>query len=452
VEGITNIGWLLVLAPLSSVSDPAVVAKLLGLAMVLSTLILTASLGRYLAANAESAEESTGLVLVPILVLAASFDFVYFSVAGMETGLLAATLMLAACLAAERPACLALPVLGAFAFTVHPEAVAVYPLYVLLSASRRDGDRRKYIVGAIVFTALLAAVTAVRYWYFHALLPNTFYSKPSDLRLAVENGYNFLMGQNSNVAFPITGWLALPVLGLGYVRLRRRVAAAADMLAAIAGVGLCFAIYSPPDWTNMARHFAPYLPAAILLLWAGVGEAIRLLWGTSTRPRTRQSLAALAAFALVLTNIADIQSRLAQIDAYPGYVLAAKNLIGPAQWMRDHLPAGATIATRRVGVLAYYSHRKVFDYVYGLADAEVARLVARHGGRFDLPNEPALAAVWRSRAPDYLLEDGSVMDMIVSRAGGAYARFTLHGLAYRVVNKFPIGSDVEWVLAQRIGP
>ena len=113
-------------------------------------------------------------------------------------------------------------------------------------------------------------MTAVRYWYFHALLPNTFYSKPSDLRLAVENGYNFLMGQNTNVAFPVTGWLAIPVLGLGYVRLRRRAAAAADMLAAIGGVGLAFAIYSPPDWTNMARHFAPYLPAALILLWAGV--------------------------------------------------------------------------------------------------------------------------------------------------------------------------------------
>ena len=157
---------------------------------------------------------------------------------------------------------------------------------------------------------------------------------------------------------------------------------------------------------------------------------------------------ALAAFALVLTNIADIQTRLAQIDVFPGYVLAGKNLIGPAEWMRDHLPADATIATRRIGVLAYYSHRKVFDYVYGLADPEVARLVARQGRRFDLPTEQALAAVWRARAPDYLLEDGTVMDLIMARTGGAYQHFTIHGLAYRVVDKFAIGSDVQWVLAQ----
>ncbi len=170
------------------------------------------------------------------------------------------------------------------------------------------------------------------------------------------------------------------------------------------------------------------------------------------RPRTRQSLAALAGFVLVLTSISDIQTKLAQMDIFPGYVLAGKNLVGPALWMRDHLPADATIATRRIGVLAYYSHRKTFDYVYGLADPEVARLVARQGRRFDLPTERALAAVWRARAPDYLLEDGSVMDLIVARTGGACQRFLIHGIAYRVVDKFSIGCDVQWVLAQRIAP
>jgi hypothetical protein len=451
VEGVTNIGWLLVLAPLSSVADSATVAKLLGLALVLSTLILTASLGRYLAAKVEPAEESLGLVLVPLLVLAASFDFIYFSLAGMETALLAAILMLAACLASERPHSVALPALGAFAFLVHPEAVVVYPLYWLLCWSRKETDRRKFMVGALIFAVLLGGITAVRYGYFHALAPNTFYSKPSNLRLAVENGYDFLMGQNTNVAFPITGWLAIPVLGLGYVRLRRRAAAAADMLAAISGVGLAFAIYSPLDWTNLARHFAPYLPAAIMLLWAGVGEAIGRLCGPSMRPRARQSLALLVGFALVLTNISDIQNKLTQMEVFPGYVLAGKNLVGPALWMRDHLPADATIATRRIGVLAYYSHHKVFDYVYGLADPEVARLVARNGRRFDLPTEHALEAVWRRRAPDYLLEDRSVMDLIVGRTGGDYRRFSIHGIAYRVIDKFTIGRDVQWVLAQRIG-
>ncbi len=451
VEGITNIGWLLVLAPLSTVADPAVVAKLVGLALVLSTLILMASLGRCLAAGGEPAEESAGLVFAPILMLAASFDFVYFSLAGMETALLATILMLGACLALDRPHSAWLPVLAAFAFLVHPEAVVIYPLYTLLCWLRSGADRRKLVVGNLILAVLLGGITAVRYWYFHALVPNTFYSKPSDFGVAMENGYNFLMGRNTNVAFPVTGWLAIPLLVLGYRRLGRRTPAAADMLAAIGGVGLAFAIYSPLDWTNLARHFAPYLPAALFLVWAGLAEAIRLLCGTGVRPQTRRMMAGLAGLALVLTNVFDIQAKLAETEVFPGYVLASKNLIGPAVWMRDHLPAEATIATRRIGVLAYYSQRKVFDYSYGLPDPEVARLVARQGRRFDVPTERALAAVWCARAPDYLLEDGAVMDLIVSRAAGTRRRFSIHGMAYHVVDKFSIGCDVQWVLAERIG-
>ena len=41
------------------------------------------------------------------------------------------------------------------------------------------------------------------------------------------------------------------------------------MLAAVCSTGLMFAVYSPPDWTALPRYFAPYLPAALILLWAG---------------------------------------------------------------------------------------------------------------------------------------------------------------------------------------
>ena len=66
--------------------------------------------------------------------------------------------------------------------------------------------------------------------------------------------------------------------------------------------------------------------------------------------------------------------------------------------MGEHLPAGVTVATRRIGALAYYSHLNVFDYAYGLTDPKVARMVGRRGRRFDLPGDPELAAAWRSRA------------------------------------------------------
>ena len=40
------------------------------------------------------------------------------------------------------------------------------------------------------------------------------------------------------------------------------------MLAAITLTGIAFGIYSRPDWTELARYFAPYLPAALVLFVA----------------------------------------------------------------------------------------------------------------------------------------------------------------------------------------
>jgi len=135
---------------------------------------------------------------------------------------------------------------------------------------------------------------------------------------------------------------------------------------------------------------------------------------------------------------------------YPGYVLAGRSLIEPAEWLRDHLAADATIATRRIGVVAYYSGRKVFDYTYGLPDPEVARLVACHGERFDTPTDPALEKLWRSRAPEYLLEDEAIVDGIIAKAAGCRERFAIHGIEYHVIRQFPIGDGANWVLTERL--
>jgi len=88
VEGVTNIGWLLALAPLSVVVGPTSAAKAVGLALLLSSLATTMLLGKGLAARTDH-EDSFGLTLIPPILLASSFEFIYFPLAGMETALLA---------------------------------------------------------------------------------------------------------------------------------------------------------------------------------------------------------------------------------------------------------------------------------------------------------------------------------------------------------------------------
>ena len=392
--------------------------------------------------------------MVPAILLALSFDFTYFSLAAMETGLLAAMLLAMVLIVLRSSDSLWLAVLGAFAFLVHPEAVVVYPIYLVL-AWRNGGDHRRLIRGRLIrggltMVALVAAVTALRNAYFGDVVPNTFHSKPSGPFHVIAHGYQFLVGRSANVSFPITGYLALPVLVLGYLRLRRADAPTAGMLAAVTAAGLAFGIYSSPDWTDTGRYFAPYLPAALVLFWAGLTGLIHRLVRRISQPALPIAAVLASALLLAMTGLLDRTAKMARMETFPGYVLAGKNLVGPSVWIRDHLPKDATIATRRIGALAYHGDVTIFDYTFGLADRDVARLVGASGGRLNNPADPALAALWSARQPDYLLEDDDVLDHIINQTGGTRDAFTIHGLRYGVWQSFIIGDGNRWVLAKRL--
>ena len=362
--------------------------------------------------------------------------------------------------------------------------------------------------GLTIFALLLGGITLARCRYFGALLPNTWGAKPPTVRAASETLLGFLDGSAVNLAFPLSGLFALSLLAVGFFALRRAAPLAAAAAGAIVGTGLLFALYARPDWTELGRYFAPYVPAALLLagigafdaeravltqspggrllrLWsvavAGVALAALLLggflgldravfsrftapavlalaWGIALAAehagelreegfRFRRGLAPLAlAAAAALYGTAATLARATEAErlAYPGYILTSATLVPPALWMRDHLPPGTRIATRRIGALAYFSGHPVFDYSFGLTEPEVARLIRQRGGPFDDPNDPALETLWRQRAPAYLLEEGD----LINRLGGKKG-FRIHGMDYKVIHRFSIARGVEWVLAGR---
>jgi hypothetical protein len=190
------------------------------------------------------------------------------------------------------------------------------------------------------------------------------------------------------------------------------------------------------------------MPLALLLLALGALDITRRL---SAQPSS--AAIAVAGLVLCIAVPGGVQTFLLVSDAtrlaYPGYVVAGSTLVEPAQWIRDNLPAGATIATRRVGVLGYTAPQAIFDYKFGLNDRAVAALIRANNTQFDDPRDPALESLWRERAPDYLLEDGNVIDKISS---GRRDGFRIHGLEYRVIKTFPIGTAAEWTLAARVSP
>ncbi|HSL83621.1 MAG TPA: hypothetical protein VLF66_12675, partial [Thermoanaerobaculia bacterium] len=223
------------------------------------------------------------------------------------------------------------------------------------------------------------------------------------------------------------------------------------LLAVATGTGLAFAVYARPDWTGTGRYFAPYAPLVAVLLVRGLFAGARRL----PRLGTRTATALAGAVVLVLVGVGLFRTREhlgpAARGQYPGFVLTSETLIEPARRMGAVLPAGTTVAARRIGAFAYYSDLPVLDYAWGLTDPRVARLAGRHGRAFESPDDPALAGVWREAAPGCLLEDAEVTNRLretPTRPGP----LTIHGLRYEELRRYRLGDGAAvWVLACRPG-
>ncbi len=396
------------------------------------------------------------LLVLPVL-LALSPELAYFSIAGMETGLAALLLALALwLLLGERPRLVAVGLVASALATVRPEAALVFPLAAaLLLAAPGRLPRRRAVLALGVFLAAILAVTLARFAYYGALLPNTALAKPPGGASAVLHRLQgLLLGTSSNVPPPYGTAVFLAAGAWGAVLVWRRdspaTRAAAAFLAAAAATGLAFGVYAPADWTGMGRYFAPYVPAAAILLVTGLAGGLRSLPG-----RRRTAAVALAAI-LALFGGYDLWRGHEQLGAravgeYPGFVLASDTLIPPARWIDEHLPPGAVIAARRIGALGYFGHRRVFDYAFGLTDRRVARLVAARGEAFENPGAPELAGLWREVRPGWVLEDSERLAPL--RAPLATTRgdeLAIAGLPYRTVRTFPLGDGgTRWELARQ---
>lgn len=447
VEGVTNTGWLLFLAPLAAVLGPPLAAKALALVLLAATLALTT-----IAATTAGAAARPVPVLT-VLTTAFHAELVGFSFLGMETALLAA-LVMAIVVLAERRRLGWLPVIGTFAFLVHPEAALVVPLGAFLAWRARALSLREAARTA-GFSALgLAAVTFVRWLWFGAFLPNTFAAKPAVSAVVRQNLFDFVTGSSVNVGIPFAGLFALPFVVVGWRTLRRTAPLTASFTAAAGLSGFAFALYARPDWTLLARYFAPYAPATYLLLWSGLLDAERALLAQDRW--ARRAWKAGAATTVVAVLVAAYGAVAAarwtterSRSEFPGYILTSRTLVEPSLWMRSHLPAGSVIATRRIGALSYYSGLSVFDYSFGLTEPAVARLIRQRGGTFASPADPELADLWRERAPEYVLEDGDVLYAMAAAVGGTPARFKIQGIEYGVIRRFRIAHGIDWVLAAR---
>ena len=448
VEGVSNIGWLLVLLPFARIMPVTAAAKILSFVLVFAALAL---LARFVSRWPGAAGERLVLSFLPLLAVV-NVDLTYFSLAGMETALAAFVLSLMLVLSARRKDLALLAVLGAFLFLVRPEGVLLFPFF-LVFRNGTSAARWKSSAGAILaFVGLLALFTLARKTYYGAYLPNTFGAKSTSWSTFAANTLSFLTGSNVNIPFPIPGWLALPVWFNGLRLALRADRAIGALLGGALSTGILFCLYAVPDWTGMGRYFAPYIPLALFVFLAGLSGLIRSLVLFSTRSaKSFPFLTGLAVAGLIVSGAVGTFFFMQPVRAedYPGYVLTGVSLVGPSLWMRDHLPPDAVVAAGRIGALGYYSQKKIFDYKFGLTDPAVAALRRAAKEPFEDPRDPALAEIWAKTDPGYFLEDLRRIRNVFHADPEKSETLIIHGRTFRPIKTFPVGLDADWVLCER---
>ena len=372
VEGLTNLGWALFLAPFTG-GDPLRVAKVVGLACALTAVFVVV---RALDDWRDQLAVTALLAGVPFLP--------YWAVQGMETPVVALLVTLA-WLAYPRERAGGLPIASvamALAPWIRPDA-AVVPLLVIGWHFATGGNRRQALRGGAIVLASAVALVATKLALFGSILPNTFHAK-------VEGG-GWIKGVMYLLNF---GWeWGLGVLLIGAMLWRIR---SLPALVAAAYVAMCVAVGG--DIFDNYRLLMPALPA---LAWCLVSIGGRARWPV---------LAACLALSFALAPTARVRD-LARHDRLPmpSTIRVAKTTFGPkaldwgwddnahgawpTAWSVVNAPEDARVSFTELGLFAYTQDNRVVDPL-GLT---TPALVGMH--------DPLDRFAWMSDRIDVLLVD-----------------------------------------------
>ncbi|HEX5068831.1 MAG TPA: hypothetical protein VFV78_01345 [Vicinamibacterales bacterium] len=298
VEGYTNFLWTLWMALLHAAgiaeSHVSLAVGLSGLAILLANLVVLWQLARVVSASRDTAR-------LTVLTVSLCYPLIFWTLRGMEVGLLALVLNLALLQALSpspsgRRRFLLLVSLGLLPLI---RADGIVPAAIVGAVAARTFFRNGHTRTAVAVIAcpfvVLLAHTAFRWWLYGDLLPNTYYLKVSGVPLAdrLSRGAGTLWETlQSNL------WLTL-ALGL-LIRADARLRAIAAVVIAQAGYSVWVGgdAWEQSHYAN--RYLAAVLPLAVLL-------GVRGVEGLLTGPRsvTRLVLAGVAGQILLVAAVID---------------------------------------------------------------------------------------------------------------------------------------------------
>jgi hypothetical protein len=394
VEGFTHPLWTLLMIPVNAL--PLQSRHLSLPIQLLSLLCLGATVVAVRRLVLDHFSESQAGHWLPAAVLTAFYyPLAYWSLVGMESGLQALLTVLAvhlslAAVHSGRDRHLPLWLACTAAFLLRMDMmllVVAAQAYLLMRGGLRPAGRRSWLGGLALFAGVSLAYGLFRWFYFHDVLPNTYYLKLYGIPLVVR----LLRGLALMAVFLRAHLVLVLVAGLGTAATlarNRRLALPA------AGVALYFAysVYVGGDvWEKdinvRANRFVVFVMPLLFvvlnsLLNQGLAAWRRHFAGNDEEPvgsaAQRFAIAALTAAALLSANglwfseKADDNWANFLVTQRPPLVDSQRQVVWQTLVFRLLLKPQAVVATAWAGIPAYFTSYRMID-ILGYNDRVIAR-------------------------------------------------------------------------------
>jgi arabinofuranosyltransferase len=366
VEGYTNFGWTFLMGLLHllrlSPSHTCLLVQILGIPILWTCLFATVKLAR--------ACQLTPIATACAVIMAGGYyNLIFFTMFGMETGLLTALIALAL---AGGVRCIRLsegsvaPMLWfAPAMLVRPDAIVflLITFFYLLIFVRRG--RWKILAGFGLVVAVVMVHLLWRHSFYGEWLPNTYYLKATGWPLSQR-----LIPGFTQTAKTILG-LGIPFLFAIITILTGRRKEYLLLFLIFAG-GAGYQFYVGGDAWPRDRMVIPSVIGLIVLAAEGVYRSTLWLFNGRTRLIARIFPFGMAIFSILAINARQWHEWMSLV---PYSVDENVNNIRYTIAMQKIAEPQATVALGYAGAVPYFSKRQSFDF-FGKCDPYIARLPA----------------------------------------------------------------------------
>jgi hypothetical protein len=304
---------------------------------------------------------------------------------GMETGLLTLLVLLAVSNAFEyvesgrRERLFVVAVSLGGAVLTRTDAVLFAGLvwaFVACELAAGGAARRRLthlFVPLLVFAAFVVSQLAFQYWYYEALLPNTYTLKLTGMSLAsrIENGLGFVAPFLRETVLILAACLAATI----FTRRPRAVLLLAMMLVAIG-----YQVYVGGDPWNYWRIMAPTMPLAFVLVVVAIGRGVAIGSGRDADADSTMSAVAVAATMAILLSASVRFLPEVSLLRKPYLVEKSRENMNIALLLKRLTARDATVGVLFAGTIPYYLDRRAIDFL-GKSDRHLATLSPDLSGR-----------------------------------------------------------------------